>query len=493
MPQNQLGRCWTGRTLPASTSLTTSLHRFLLARKRYGSGVSLAPQAAQFVASAAASELHSPAAIPSRASTRPSADAAPPTRRAQTNPSMPSPDPVTDSSHTTPFSTPLPSQDDQLLSPLSTAAATGLDPLVEDAAKKLAAVINSFKRELDERDGLSAAALGAIEIVVDSDPHRSYKLSVVHDVEGEEHPISVRVTHKKDPPTPNGQPIAKSSALLPPTPSYKPTRRSSDAALEQDILPRRKRKAADDDLVDGVSLESKRIRMGDEDEDIMPLISKEDLEDLLAKQREDIQEDTADCINHVQRLLRKWREQWHEKSSWEYDTLTKLEHGGGAGDKSAVDGTRSGTRPSVSDVFAVPTPQKDPISGIVNIPDLVRKEAKQLSNQIRWVEQCRRIASEAHDAREETWRMSSASFHDKNRQSRESFEQRMLNESAIQGTMLSQILSEVKGLASVAFSLKWETPSQYSAPVPSQSRPGHGSTPTQRPPQAPPQHAGRRP
>ncbi|KAF2501417.1 hypothetical protein BU16DRAFT_198850 [Lophium mytilinum] len=410
---------------------------------------------------------------------------------------MPSPDPVTDSSHTTPFSTPLPSQDDQLLSPLSTAAATGPDPLVDDAAKKLAAVINSFKRELDERDGFSAAALGAIEIVVDSDPPRSYKLSIVHDVEGEEHPISVKVTHKKSPSAPNGRSIAKACAPVPQTTPYKPTRRGSDAALEQDILSRRKRKAADDDLlVDDGPLESKRMRMGDEDEDIMPLISKEDLQDLLARQREDIQEDTTECVNHVQRLLRKWREQWHEKSSWEYDTLTKLERGGGAGDKSAVGGTRSGTRPSVSDVFAVPTPQMDPVSGMVNIPDLVRKESKQLSSQIRWVEQCRRIASEAHDAREETWRTSSASFHDKNRQKRENFETRMLNESAIQGTMLSQILSEVKGLASVAFSLKWETPGQYPppypAPVPSHPQQGQGMRPSQHP-QAPPQHAGRHP
>jgi hypothetical protein len=255
--------------------------------------------------------------------------------------------------------------------------------------------------------------------------------------------------------------------------------------------------------MDGACLGRKRMRMmgDDEDECTMPVISKDDLRDLLAKMREDIQEDTTECANHVQRLLRKWREQWYEKSCCEYDILTKLERQGVSVDKDAFDTGRSGTRPSISDMFAVPDGQKDPIFGLVNIPDLVRKESKQLSNQIRWVEQCRRIASEAHDAREETWRTSSAIYHDQARQNRENFEKRMLSESAMQGNLLNQIMSEVKGLASVALSLKWETPGQYPpsapypAPVPS-SQPGQPhATPghIQRPHQVAPQQAGRCP
>jgi hypothetical protein len=58
---------------------------------------------------------------------------------------------------------------------------------------------------------------------------------------------------------------------------------------------------------------NKRQRM-DEDDDIMPLINKEDLDDLLSKLREDIQEDTSECVNHVHRLLQRFKDEWHEKS-----------------------------------------------------------------------------------------------------------------------------------------------------------------------------------
>jgi hypothetical protein len=53
----------------------------------------------------------------------------------------------------------------------------------------------------------------------------------------------------------------------------------------------------------------------DEDEDIMPLITKEDLADLLSKLRDDdVQEDTSECVNHVHQLLRRFKDERHEKS-----------------------------------------------------------------------------------------------------------------------------------------------------------------------------------
>ena len=392
-----------------------------------------------------------------------------------------SPDPAIDSSHATPFSPPLPSTNENLLFPLASVVPAELDPLVTQTAKKLTEVINDFKRQLDERDGYSANVQGSIEMVINSTTPQTYILSLVRDLEGEEHPISVNIAQKKGHLPTNGhlragrdstndRACADSGAL----PYYKPTPRESDSVLEQDIVSRRKRKIStdNDDQDESVSLARKRIRISEGgNEDIMPPMTKHELEELFTKQREDIHEDTTECVNHVQRLLRRWREQWREKNRCELGKSGQLatQQGAAASKISYTEASSTGlqeTSASVAGIFA--TPEQDGYVELTNLPDTIRKEAKQLSNQIRWVEECRRIASDAHDEREETWRTSSAAFHDKNRQDRESFEKRALNESTIQRNMLSQILTEVKTLASVAFSLKWETPAQFPPSYPPQ-------------------------
>ncbi|OCK86149.1 hypothetical protein K432DRAFT_399595 [Lepidopterella palustris CBS 459.81] len=403
-----------------------------------------------------------------------------------------SPGPGTDSSHATPFSTPLPSTDEQLLSPLANITPSEIDPLITQAAERLAAAINDFKRALDTRDSSSASVKGSIDIFINTENPQTYTLSLVHDLEGEEHPISVRITNKEHSTT-NGQSragpnaTAKAHAAVRP---YKPARRESDAGLEQDIIPRRKRKIDGDggDNLDDDTSGRKRVRMGDDvSEDIMQLISKGDLEELLAKQRDDIQEDTTDCVNHVQKLLRRWKEQWDEKNDWECDQFSHLASQQGIATRiNAVDLSQS-MPTSAADVFA--TPENDEATGPVNLPDLIRKESRQISKQIRWVEECRRIAADSHDQREETWRGSSATFHDKNRQNREIFEKRLIHESAAQGNLLNQILSEIKALASVTYSLKWETPAQFSPPYP--VPPANPFTDQHAHPQGQPQGQGR--
>ena len=53
------------------------------------------------------------------------------------------------------------------LSPGSAETATGMiDPLVAKTAKKIADVINDFKRELDQRDGTWAHAQGSLELAL---------------------------------------------------------------------------------------------------------------------------------------------------------------------------------------------------------------------------------------------------------------------------------------------------------------------------------------
>ena len=385
--------------------------------------------------------------------------------------------PTTDLSHTAPFSTPLPSTDENLPFSLASVVPAELDALVTQTAKKLSEVINDFKRQLDERDGYSANVQGSIEMVINSTTPQTYTLSLVHDLEGEEHPISVNIAQKKGNLPTNGHLRAghdRASADSGALPSYKPTARESDSVLEQDIVSRRKRKIStdNDDQDESVSLARKRIRISEGgNENIMSPITKHELEELFAKQREDIHEDTTECVNHVQRLLRRWREQWRERNGCELGKLGQLatQQGGAASKIPYTEASSSRlqeTPASVAGIFA--TSEHDGYVGLTNLSETIRKEAKQLSNQVRWVEECRRIASDAHDEREETWRTSSAAFHDKNRQDRESFEKRALNESATQRNMLSQILTEVKTLASVAFSLKWETPAQFPPSYPPQ-------------------------
>lgn len=107
-------------------------------------------------------------------------------------------------------------------------------------------------------------------------------------------------------------------------------------------------------------------------------------------------------------------------------------------------------------------------------PDSILKQFNQMSKQIRWLEDCRRVSTNLHSKREETWRMSSATFHDSARRDREAYEKYMVKEMMRQGQMLSTIANEVKSLSNVTYSLKWETPGNnpsqsWSAPTASMS------------------------
>lgn len=90
-----------------------------------------------------------------------------------------------------------------------------------------------------------------------------------------------------------------------------------------------------------------------------------------------------------------------------------------------------------------------------------------LSAQIKWVEECRRLAGHSHDAREEKWRSTSATFHDDNRKMLERHNMWMTAEMGWQRNMLIQLANDLKGLYPLAHSMKWETPpSMNPAPLP---------------------------
>ncbi|KAF2129737.1 hypothetical protein P153DRAFT_338781 [Dothidotthia symphoricarpi CBS 119687] len=333
-----------------------------------------------------------------------------------------------------------------------------VDPLVAQTARKIADAINDFKRELDKRDGTWANAHGALQLEL-SDTH-TWELAIVPDDDGDEYPITVHATLKTPRPA-NGHVPAPS-----PPSTFKPTRRASDADLERDLVSRKKRK-----LDSNADSSSKRQRTDDggDDEDMMPLITKEDLDDLLGKLREDIQEDTSECVNHVQRLLRRFKEEWHDKAKWEFEqaqTRSYPQH-----------------RDSLASNASFPAPTADRDDPAAPTPEFVRREAKLLSTQIRWVEDCRRVAADIHDKREETWRTSSAGFHDRQRQDREHFQNRLLHDSGLHTQTLNQILNEVKAIGLYAQSMKWETPTSHLA-YPSPAVPTPPVFPTQ-PPIAP--------
>lgn len=320
-------------------------------------------------------------------------------------------------------------------------------PLVAETAKKIAAVINDFKRELDKRDGTWASVHGKLELALDS---QTFVLTLVPDEDGEEYPVTVQATRKSSDATNASIPSPSTNGNS----AYQSMRRNSDVELERDLISRKKRRLNEDD-----DISNTQARTDGDNKDTKPLITKEDLDDLLSKLREDIQEDTSECVNHVHRLVRRLKEDLRENRKFDIDQL-QTSHS----EPSARDSIPNPTHPGAS----FPSPSVDRDDQTASIPDVVRREAKLISTQVKWVEDCRRVAAELHDKREETWRTSSAGFHDRQRQDRENFQNRMLHESSINSQTLNQILNEVKAIGLYAQSMKWETPASHLAyPPPS--------------------------
>jgi hypothetical protein len=85
----------------------------------------------------------------------------------------------------------------------------------------------------------------------------------------------------------------------------------------------------------------------------------------------------------------------------------------------------------------------------------VDTKLQNISAQIKWVEECRRIADEAHDKREETWRTTSATFHDEARKARERHDTWVASEMSWQRNILVGMMNDLKGLYPLGHSLKW--------------------------------------
>jgi hypothetical protein len=332
-------------------------------------------------------------------------------------------------------------------SPPTSSSAKAVDPLVAQTAQRIAAAINDFKRQLDLRDGTWAVVTGNLEFGL-----RSQDFHVVFqpDKDGHEYPITFQVIPKPHDAT-NSESSTSHRALA----AYEPTRRASDAELGRDLISRNKRKFESEQHGHNAN---KRSRT-EEDHDAIRPTNKENLADMLDKLRDDVQDDTSECVNHVHRLLRRFKEEWHEKNQCDY------EH-------TQLPSTRPPFRDSIANGpttrLSFPSPSLDRDSQYTPVPDLIRREAKLLSHQIKWVEDCRKVGAELHDKREETWRTSSAGFHDLQRQNREAFQNKLLQETGTQTQTLSHLLERVEAIGIHIQSMKWETPASHlSYPAPS--------------------------
>lgn len=322
-----------------------------------------------------------------------------------------------------------------------------IDPLVANAAKKIAVVINDFKRELDQRDGTWVHAQGSVELALKANQAKAFELIITSDEHGHEYPVTVHATIKKPEVITIDDGTSTPAAAARPT--FKPIRRASGVELGTDIVSRKKHKHNDAD-----DQSNKRPRTnGDEDNDIISLITKEDLDDLLVKLRDDTQDGISGSINHVQRLLRRFKEEEHDKSKCNFEQPQIQQSG--APFRNSLTAARAGPGASF------PSPDVDCDDVNASVSDLVRREAGLISRQVKWVEDCRRLANEVHVKREDTWRTTSAGFHDQQRQDRENFQHRMIHESTMHSQALNQILNEVKAIGLYAQNMKWETPSTH--------------------------------
>ncbi|KAF9731317.1 hypothetical protein PMIN04_007565 [Paraphaeosphaeria minitans] len=352
------------------------------------------------------------------------------------------------------------------------------------AAEKIADLLHHLKRELATLDATAAVETrGSLQVVLKTygdninmvkydDVMHTKRPSVcmgpLFATDGDEPPVNGVGTDFSDAITidDDGTVTATGAATVTgatTAPLSKRTRRASDAELEKDLVSRKRQR-----------LDRGKSDANDptDDDDIMPLITKEHLQNIVANLRDDIQEDTSESVNHVQRLLRRFKEEWHEKSTWDFAQAAKNQNARPS--RRSIDG--NGTTPAA----AFPSPGANQDDDDITVPDLIRQESKLISSQIKWVEDCRRLAADAHGKREENWRTSSASFHDKARQERESFQGRLLHEQGMQSQTLSQILNEVKSFGLYVQSMKWETPGSVAMGPPYMA--GPPAFPTQPPP-----------
>ncbi|KAI9710549.1 MAG: hypothetical protein M1820_002685 [Bogoriella megaspora] len=192
------------------------------------------------------------------------------------------------------------------------------------------------------------------------------------------------------------------------------------------------------------------------------------LQAMLEYQRRRIEEHDTAGTDKLRKLMTEWREQWREQGAWMYDFFKRARD-----DEVAKKAwmefmfkdmeTRLG---SAMQSYHV-TSSSD--SAVKHGQTL--SEFGMLKKDISWLDERRQAADAAHSQREETWRSSSATFHDTTHKNREASEKWMIQEMKAQRaatttltTMMLDVCKELKGNDYVSPHMSTVTPAATRAP-----------------------------
>ncbi|KAI9666358.1 MAG: hypothetical protein M1821_004294 [Bathelium mastoideum] len=184
-------------------------------------------------------------------------------------------------------------------------------------------------------------------------------------------------------------------------------------------------------------------------EDFMADEAPAALQDLLQWHRRRSQDHHAVSANKLERLIVDWREQWREQGGWMYDFF-KRAHDDEVAKKAWMEHMFKEVESRVGAVMQSYHVTASSDLAVKHSQTLV--EFQRLKEDIRWLEDRRTNADTQHDRREETWRSSSATFHDTAHKNREIAEKWMVSEVKIQRDnmrrmtdMLLDVCKELKG------------------------------------------------
>ena len=173
------------------------------------------------------------------------------------------------------------------------------------------------------------------------------------------------------------------------------------------------------------------------------------LQGMMQWQKRRIQDHSTAGTNKLEKIIVDWREQWREQGGWMYDFF-KRAHDDEVAKKAWMEHMFKEVETRVGAMMQSYHITASSDFAVKHSQNLV--EFQRLRDDIRWVEDKRAAADTQHDRREETWRSSSATFHDNAHKNRDAAEKWLIQELKTQREtakrltdMLLDVCKEVKG------------------------------------------------
>ncbi|PVH96787.1 hypothetical protein DM02DRAFT_631675 [Periconia macrospinosa] len=343
--------------------------------------------------------------------------------------------------------------------PLEYEPEADLDPLVAHAAARIAYALNDLKRGLDERDGDSPASAnlkGAFQLLSGS---QHFDITIATSDEREDAPVTVDARLRR-------RDVSKTRTAAQDRTTAHTSSSTSSSAIEGDHDGARKRKRLDHDT--DPSQPDRNVNSTQNNHVALPIVPDEELLALITKLRNSTNPESIEGLRSLIHGLHKtWQAEQRSNPQFNPSSLSSAAARVQQQQDPQPSTTTSFPRPSADVPTNTSTPSNPASpSSPETVPELLKQQRELLSKQIQWVEECRRVASSLSDQRTETWRTTSAAFHDTNRVDRERFQHRILSESGVHAHLLNQILAEVRAIGLHAQSMKWETPASFGGPPP---------------------------